>query len=67
MLSLVIINASHVFLSGNKLNKKNGKLYYRHTGFPGGIKKTTARDLLLGQYAERDATMDQVQNMCLKR
>ena len=36
--NLIIINADHVQLKGNKFNKK---IYYRHTGFPGGIKETT--------------------------
>ena len=32
---VIIINADKVEVSGNKAN---GKLYYRHTGYPGGIK-----------------------------
>ena len=46
---VVIINAKHVHLSGNKADKKDGKFYYRHTGFPGGIKETTAGKILLGK------------------
>jgi ribosomal protein L13 len=36
---------------------KNGKMYYRHTGFPGGIKETTAGKILLGKYPERVVKM----------
>ena len=54
---VVIINAKHVHLSGNKADKKDGKFYYRHTGFPGGIKETTAGKILLGNYPERVVQM----------
>ena len=50
---VVIINAQQVHLSGKKGDKKDGKFYYRHTGFPGGIKETTAGKILLGNYPER--------------
>ena len=46
--NVVIINAKHVHLTGNKADPKGGKMYYRHTGFPGGIKETTAGKVLLG-------------------
>ena len=35
--NLVIINADHVHLTGKKASDK---IYYRHTGYPGGIKET---------------------------
>ena len=35
--NLVIINADQVHLTGNK---SSDKIYYRHTGYPGGIKET---------------------------
>ena len=54
---VVIINAKHVHLSGNKADKKDGKFYYRHTGFPGGIKEITAGKILLGKYPERVVQM----------
>jgi large subunit ribosomal protein L13 len=54
---VVIINAKHVYLSGNKADKKDGKFYYRHTGFPGGIKETTAGKILLSKYPERVVQM----------
>jgi large subunit ribosomal protein L13 len=51
--NVIIINAKHVHLSGRKLDNNDGKIYYRHTGFPGGIKKTTASKILLGRHPER--------------
>lgn len=54
---VVIVNARHVYLSGNKSDKKDGKIYYRHTGHPGGIKDTTAGKILLGKYPERVVKM----------
>jgi len=50
---IVIINARKVYLSGNKADRKNGKIYYRHTGHPGGIKQVTAGVLLEGRFPER--------------
>jgi len=35
--NLIIINADHVHLTGKK---STDKIYYRHTGYPGGIKET---------------------------
>jgi len=40
---IVVINADKVKLTGNKLENKK---YYHHTGFIGGIKETTAKELL---------------------
>ncbi len=40
---VVVINAAHVRLSGNKLREK---LYYHHTGYPGGLKSANAQRLL---------------------
>lgn len=40
---IVVINASKVHTTGNKLD---GKVYWRHTEHPGGIKKTALSDLL---------------------
>ncbi len=55
--NVVIINADKVHLSGNKANPKDGKFYYRHTGFPGGLKETTAGKVLQGKYPERVVKM----------
>jgi large subunit ribosomal protein L13 len=40
---VVVINAERVRLTGNKLA---GKMYYRHSGFPGGVNEETAAALL---------------------
>ena len=40
---VVIVNADKVRLSGSKLDSK---VYYSHSGYPGGLKKITARQLL---------------------
>jgi large subunit ribosomal protein L13 len=47
---VVIINAQKVVFTGNKLRDK---VYYRHTGYAGGIKETTAERLLGGRFPER--------------
>ena len=38
--AVIIINASKVNLTGDKLNKK---IYYNHSGFPGGLRERTAK------------------------
>jgi len=48
--NVVIVNADKVHLTGNK---RSDKIYYWHTGYPGGIKNRTARQLLEGKYPER--------------
>lgn len=40
---VIIINASKIKLTGNKLQQKT---YYRHSGYPGGLKSVTAEKLL---------------------
>jgi len=40
---VIVVNADKVKLTGNKLDDKN---YYWHTGYPGGIKSRTAREML---------------------
>lgn len=47
---IIIINAEKVRLTGNKLD---GKEYFHHTRFPGGLRSTTARGLLEGKHPER--------------
>lgn len=51
--NIIIINAKHIYLTGKKAELKDGKFYYRHTGFPGGIKETTAGKILAGRFPER--------------
>jgi len=48
--NVVIINAEKVKLTGNKLT---GKKYYRHTGYPGGIKETTPEQIFASKHPER--------------
>jgi len=40
---IVVINADKVKLTGKKLDDKK---YYRHTGYPGGIRETSAAEKL---------------------
>jgi large subunit ribosomal protein L13 len=51
--NVIVINAGLVQLTGNK---RDGKIYYRHTGYPGGIKQRTAREILEGKFPERVLT-----------
>jgi len=51
--NVIIINADKVHLSGNKSAMKDGKIYYRHTGYFGGIKETTAGKILAGRFPQR--------------
>ena len=47
---VVVINADKVRLTGNKRAQKT---YYKHTGYPGGIKSVTAEKVLDGRFPER--------------
>lgn len=40
---VIVLNAEKVLLTGNKLQQK---IYYRHSGFPGGLKKMDYATLL---------------------
>jgi large subunit ribosomal protein L13 len=40
---VIIINADKAILTGNKLMQKK---YYRHSGYPGGLKEMTYKDLM---------------------
>lgn len=51
--NVVVINADKIHLTGNKAATKDGKIYYRHTGYVGGIKETTAGKILAGRHPER--------------
>ena len=48
--NIIVINADQIILTGKKLKQKK---YYRHTGFPGGIKKAFAYEILFSKYPER--------------
>lgn len=51
--NVIIINADKVQMTGKK---RTEKVYYWHTGYPGGIKNRTAEELLEGKYPERVVT-----------
>jgi large subunit ribosomal protein L13 len=40
---VVVVNAEKVHVTGNKLDQK---MYYRHSGYPGGLKSRTLREQL---------------------
>lgn len=48
--NVIIINADKVRFTGKKMADK---VYYRHTGYPGGIKGVTAAKVLEGRFPER--------------
>jgi large subunit ribosomal protein L13 len=48
--NIVIINAEKIKLTGKK---RDDKVYYWHTGYPGGIKSRTAGAILDGAHPER--------------
>ncbi len=47
---VVVINADKLKLTGKKLTDKK---YFKHTGWIGGIKETTAGKILAGRFPER--------------
>ena len=47
---VIVINAGKVKFTGRKLDQK---IYYKHTGFPGGLKEITAGKVLDGRFPER--------------
>src|SRR4249919_3782370 len=47
---VVVVNADKVRFTGNKLKQK---IYYKHTGYAGGIKGVTAGKVLEGRFPER--------------
>jgi len=48
--NVIVINADKVVFTGRK---RNDKTYYRHTGYPGGIKERKAHQILDGRFPER--------------
>jgi large subunit ribosomal protein L13 len=48
--NVVVINADKVVLTGRK---RDQKVYYHHTGYPGGIKERSAKAILEGRFPER--------------
>ena len=47
---IIVTNAHKVKMTGKKLDSK---VYYRHTGYPGGIKESHAHKMLEGKHPER--------------
>ena len=47
---VIVINAEKVKLTGRKREQKR---YYRHTGYPGGVKSRNADEILNGPHADR--------------
>ena len=60
--NVIVINAEKVQLTGNK---RADKVYYRHTGYPGGIKSRTAGEILDGK-APENVVIKAVQRMLPK-
>ena len=58
---IVIINAKKVILTGDKLNKKK----FWHTGYPGGIKNKTIKEIL-GSKNSTSLLRNSVRNMLKK-
>ncbi len=52
--NVIVINADKVQLTGNKRSEKT---YWRHTGYPGGIKSRKAGEILEGENPERVVTL----------
>lgn len=46
---IVVINADKVHVTGNK---RQDKIYYRHTGYPGGLKQANF-DIMINNFPER--------------
>jgi large subunit ribosomal protein L13 len=46
----VVVNAKNVKMTGNKLEQKK---YYKHTGYPGGLKDTSYQAILDGKSPEK--------------
>ena len=40
---IIVVNAEKIHVTGNKLTQK---MYYRHSGYPGGLTETTLKDQL---------------------
>ena len=48
--NIIVVNAEKVVFTGNKAQNKR---YYWHTGYPGGIKERSPRQILEGRFPER--------------
>ncbi|PRY95195.1 LSU ribosomal protein L13P [Hasllibacter halocynthiae] len=52
--NVIVVNADKVQITGRK---RTDRMYYRHTGYPGGIKSTNADEILGGKHPERVVEM----------
>ena len=50
--NVIVVNAEKVHVTGKKLTDK---IYYRHTGYPGGLKETTL-ETMLATFPDRPIT-----------
>jgi large subunit ribosomal protein L13 len=48
--NIIVVNAEKAVFTGKKYDDK---VYYRHSGYPGGIKETTPKRLFEGRFPER--------------
>jgi large subunit ribosomal protein L13 len=48
--NVIIVNAEKVRFTGKKMTDK---VYYKHTGYAGGIKETTPQKIIAGAFPER--------------
>lgn len=48
--NVIVINADKVVFTGKKYDDKR---YYRHTGYPGGIKERSPKMIMEGKFPER--------------
>ena len=51
--NVIVINADKVVFTGAKYEDK---VYYHHTGYPGGIKERSPRQIIEGKHPERVVT-----------
>jgi large subunit ribosomal protein L13 len=47
---VVVVNAGHIKVTGQKLTDK---MYYHHSGYPGGLRETSLQDILGGANPDR--------------
>ena len=47
---VVVVNTANLKVSGNKMEDK---MYYRHSGYPGGLKEASLKEVLGGSTPER--------------
>lgn len=48
--NVIVVNADKVVFTGKK---REDKVYYRHSGYPGGLKMTTPKRIFDGRFPER--------------